>query len=784
MKEEDKAQISDAVRLLPTLVQFSINEQWIDGHKLARVGMPERAFGDSLDDQGGLRDWWRGELGNVAREIAQLPVMDTAAGRLKASGTTPVATFVVPRFALREGGDEIEFGRIWEVLNQIRNVHPPIREIAADWSTIASEWADLGVAVSRMALSEIADAVREGSTKLDDLKVTSEPLSWLKRYLQLVAQVAGQHNCATILAKLLPDQNRDLTSPQKLARDTGISEPLKEIARIIGSDIRSKLLLPDVTEGNADPISEDIRRLIEEQVTLALGEGDVIKKLIEELNRQLPDNKAIGETNIICANASIDLLKYLWEKSGADAASLAQQCPLITAGGKAIRWSIQRKALAPVSAWHVSAQPFSNLYEDDRILAEEYVTRVGGAQTLVMALSKWGMAYPDPLCTDSPRELRDERLKAITAEGADSSNVIVSDCPLSQIALLPKELIQRCQSNEELAKLLLGITLKYIAVNDSAWREVREVSAKRNRTDSAINIRPALWLGDLRTKAWVPVHSERDGQQVVQPVVADAGNLRPLLDPKWLIGNDSAVELLSRFFGFNVLELMLLSTDISEGDREKVQGELAKIVQTFGGDLSKYGQLAADLTAQQQREEQKDRNRRFGLAVQRAIESYLEKRGLHLKLIDRGYDYDLSLEAPLLDSGTHHFRLADYFLEVKATTTGEVRLTPLQAQMASEQTERFVLCVVDLRGVTPDRLEREWTAEDVEPLARMLMQVGALVGESHHFVEQAKGCKVGIRNDSALRYGIPVAVWEEGTMVPSWIDGLPLQPTGASDGTL
>jgi hypothetical protein len=373
--------------------------------------------------------------------------------------------------------------------------------------------------------------------------------------------------------------------------------------------------------------------------------------------------------------------------------------------------------------------------------------------------------------------LKDERLKAVAAEGEDCADVKIADVPMSQVALLPTQLIQRCQTDEGLAKLLLGLTLQHIAVNDSHWREVRNVPARRERAGTTVKVRPALWLADMRTKAWVPVRSEKDGQEVVQPVVADAGNLKPLLDSAWLTSNDAAVELLSTFFGFNALELRLLSTVPSETERNQVEAELAKIVQALGRDPNKYGQLAADLAAQQEREAQKEKNRRFGLAVQRAIEGYLGKRGLHLKLIDCGYDYDLFLEAPALDAGTHHFKLADYLLEVKATTTGEVRLTPAQARTASEQLERFILCVVDLRGVSPERLESEWAPTDVESRARIVLQIGSLASESHDLVEQAKGCEVGIRNDSALRYGVPVSVWQEGSALAGWVDSLPLSPT-------
>jgi hypothetical protein len=273
------------------------------------------------------------------------------------------------------------------------------------------------------------------------------------------------------------------------------------------------------------------------------------------------------------------------------------------------------------------------------------------------------------------------------------------------------------------------------------------------------------------------VRGEKDGQEVVQPVIADAGNLGPLLDPAWLAGNDAAVELLSKFFGFNALELRLLSTVPSASDRSQVESELSKIVQALGSDPSRYGQLAADLAAQKEREAQKAKNRKFGLAIQHAIEGYLDKRGLHPVLIDRGYDYDLFLDdAPAIDAGTHHFQLADYLLEVKATTTGEVRLSPAQARTASEQLDRFILCVVDLRGVTSERLEGAWTAEDVEPRSRVVAEMGLLAGEPHDLVERAKDCEVGIRNDGALRYGVPVTIWEKGSPILQWVDGLELPP--------
>jgi hypothetical protein len=783
MKDNDKEQIAEALGLLPTLVQLALHEDWVEGHKLARVGMPDMAFGEKLDEQEDLRDWWRDKLSNVAQTMAQMPIIQTSAGLMKASGVAPRATFVMPRFGLQGPKDELDFGSVWEVASEIRDVHPPARDIASDWSSIASGWVDLGVPLSRMALTDIADAVRRETTTLEDLKITTEPLSWLTRFLNLVGQVVGQHNCAAILTNLLPNQNKTLKSPVSLLRDMGIKKELKDIALVVGRDVRSRLLLEDLMGSCLDTGLPNVKKLLDAQVTQTLDEAAVIKECIEELNKQLPDNKPVAAEKSKYAEASIDFLKYLWESQGVDAAQVAQQCPLVASDKSAICWTVQRKALAPVSVWHASAQPFSNLYETDRILAEEYIARAGGTRMLVDALVKWDMIFADPLSSDAPRELRDERLKAMAVEGEDCTNVTVANVPLSQIALLPNQLIQRCQTDEDLAKLLLGLTLRHIAVNDPSWRDAREVPARRNRADTTVKVLPALWLADLKSKAWVPVRGEKDGQQVVQPVVADAGNLRSLLDPAWLADNDVAVELLSRFFGFNALELRLLSTIPLEADRSLVESELAKIVQALGDDPSKYGQLASGLAAQQEREAQKERNRRFGLAVQRAIEGYLDKRGLHPEFIDWGYDYDLFLEEPVLDTGTHHFKLADYLLEVKATTTGEVRLTPTQAMTASERSDRFILCVVDLRGVTPEQLDGDWTPADVEHRAHIVAKIGSLASESHYLVEQAKGCEVGIRNDTALRYGVPVTVWEEGLALAEWVDSLPLPPSAVSGDT-
>jgi hypothetical protein len=734
--------------------------------------MPEVAFGDPLKDP--LKSWWREELRKTAQKLAAAPIVMTAADGLQsATGSGPTADFVVPRFDLNQPTDELDFASVWQAATELQNPLPTALDIGPDWTAIATEWMSLDITTKRLALTHLADFARDDATKLSQLKTKVPPIEWLTRFLALVGKVSAKHNYLQILANLLPNQNETLKSPATLHRDAGVDEKLKDISAKINLDVRNRLLLQALADAGEKPGAEDIKSLLETAIQKTLGNAAVIDECLAELSNQLPDSKLIPPTKVSFREASIELLAYLWTSKGANAATLAQKCPLIASDGSAVRWSAQRKMMAPVSTWHKEAQPFAAIYKDDRILAEEYVAGFGGTQQLIQALAAWDIAFADPLCTDSPKELRDERLKAITGSGADTDAVIITGEPLSQIALLPNELVQRSQSDPELAKLLLGLAIAYAARLDPLWQQTKQVSGHRNKEEVPLLIAPALWIADLRTKAWVPAKSD----QGTQNVLATSGNLSDLLNPAWLANNDPGVRLLTTFFGFNELELRLLATAPSLEVRQQLETGLAKLVEAVGADPAEYSKVTNAYEVYKQRQQDKARNRKFGLAVQAAIQQYLKDNYIQADLIDCGYDYDVYVDLPSLDAGSHEFKLADYMLEVKATTTGEVRLTPAQALTASTDPDHFILCVVDLRGITPAEMEAEWTAAQVEPKTTIVVGIGLLANHTRDLVDQAKSSQVGIRNDGALRYGVPTEIWQTGLPIAEWVKVLkPAQP--------
>ncbi len=651
---------------------------------------------------------------------------------------------------------------------------PTALDIGPDWTEIGSEWISLGIKIERITLTHLADFARDDASKLSDLKTKIPPIDWLLHFLALVSKVYTKHNYLQILSNLLPNQNQALRSPAALHRDAGIHEKLKDISAKINLDVRDRLLLQALIGAGESASAPDIKGLLETAIQRTFGNAAIIDECIAELSNQLPDSKSIPVSKIGFLEASIEILAYLWASQGANAAILAQKCPLIASDGSAVRWSAQRKMMAPVSTWHKEAQPFAAIYRDDRILAEEYVAGFGGSQNLILALTAWDIAFGDPLCKDSPKELRDERLKAIAGSGADTEGVIIAGESLSQIALLPNELVQRSQSDPVLAKLLLGLAISYAARFDPLWHETRQIIGHRNREDVQLLITPALWIADLRTKAWVPAKSD----QGTQNILATFGNLRELLDPAWLANNDPGVHLLTTYFGFNELELRLLATAPSPEVRQQLETGLAKLVETVGADPADYDKLTNAYEVYRQRQKEKVRNRKFGLAVQAAIQQYLKDSQVHAELIDCGYDYDVYVDLPSADAGNHEFKLAEYMLEVKATTTGEVRLTPAQAQTASADPSHFMLCVVDLRGITQAEMEADWTAAQIEPKTRIVVGIGLLANPTRNLVDQAKQSQVGIRNDSALRYGVPTEIWQTGFPIAEWVQQLKLPQKG------
>ena len=767
MSDKDKELIIDAFAAAVAAVKFAVDHKWEDAHLLVQVSEPLKAFEPSNSEEG---DWWFQQLASFAERVAELPVVDCSSRLLPAINPKgDCADFLIPSLSVDSNEVETTVERMWPLAESATGLLPPKRELTATWTKIVQGWHGLGVQVNRVSVSDLREWVRGEAGTLDEMQVSGNPEQWMTLFLDVVGECWKRRSGIdlSVLHGMLPDQNERLRSPSDLSRDGGIPDSLKYICSEIGLDLRGQLLLGGFQEDSDKCSASYLQYVLDNALPNSISEDEAIDKAVVSLDAALPEDEPCDGTPTKVQISSVRLLNYLWEARGENAAQVARRVPLITRGQVAVRSTPSRMMMAPVRSWNESAQPFANAYPPNRVLAETYAGSPSeGLQGCVSALVKWQIAIADPISTFTPSEITDRRLAELSSQDTNGVTVTNNNEEFSQIALLTPEIINRCQGGIDAARALLGLIICHAAPHDPAWKEERTVKGRKSGQQVEVPITAALWLADLKTRPWVPVPGE-DGKLI--PMPANSTTLNDLLDPEWLKHNNAAIELLSLRFGFDQLELQLLGIEPNDQKREQLRDGLAKLVEYGGADPSLYSSLAEELESRQRRQRDIDYFRSLGIAVQEAVKSAMESYNLDLNFVDHGFDYEVTIPDDVFGDVSLRYDVGPYLLEVKATTTGQVRLTSLQAETASSESDRYVLCVVDLRSVHVDQLAVEWSGPMVEPLARIVPEIGSRIRGTYSLVAAARARSIAVRNDSALRYEVPSEVWETGTSICEWI---------------
>ena len=775
MDDHSKDLISTALSALPTLVQYAAEAGWIDAHKLAQLDFLDRAFGGENDSD--ELKWWQGTMLEIAKEIAAKPIIKTESGLLPAlhGQDSDAVSFLVPAIN-SNSDDDIDYNTIHDLAAAVTALHIPGKDVAQDWGQIARQWASMGVPVKRLGFEELADLVKEGRETVNALPLDGNPFSWLANFFLQGGKLGKEYTMEGIVNGLVPDQHSKLRRIKDLYIDGGVSEEIKDIADSIGIDVRSVLLHNDMAKALQFPGYESANEFIFELLKGRHTESDVIDEVLDKLGSSLPHNYDFKEgTSLAVLRASARLVAYLAEKEDIQR---IRRCPLLTSAGTVVHLT-GLQILAPVIHWPQSTQPYADLYTQNRVLSDYYCEHdelIGALAPLIAV----GLVIKAPLYEAVRPELDDANLlNAMVAYSEDASGVTVRNETFTQIAFLSAELVNRSGNDPKIAQLLMGFVLDVAARDDQSWHEVRQVNANRSGVPVQLSLPSALWPFELKVRSWIPVPlSEELTGSGYAPGPANEANLQSLYEPSLLRDNPSAIRLLNEVFGFKELTLMLarLEPEVEANvvqllrDPALVQTaaenpEAVKLVAEAGPEGIQ--EIREQLDEQKRQAEITKHNRSFGFAAQEALAEAIESYNLDVKLVDRGYDYEVTP----LDEVWISFGIGSYFLEVKATTTGDVRLTPLQAQTASEYPERFILCVIDLRG---QEIPEAWEPCNVEPFAKIVTGVGADVSEVYSGVDSYTGAEnqVRLRNEQQLRYGISTSLWENGVSIREWIESL------------
>ena len=759
--------LEEAFAAAVVAVKYAFANGWEDAHILAQACAPTRGFDT---ENAAETEWWHGQLASFATRVAEMPIVECSSRMLPAIAQDgPYADFIVPRLLTESSGNETTVERMWPLVEAASNLLPPSQELAVAWSEIAQGWYSLGIPINRISVQELAKWVGNEANTLDDLKVDGDAKQWIAHFLDIIGECWKKRSGIdlVVLHDILPDQDQLLRSPSDLSRDNGVPDSLKDICADVGLNIRSLLLLGGFAEVAANNGLSHLQYALENALPNTVSEEEVIQKAVDSLIASLPEDERCEDTPIDVQQGSARLLSYLWESKQDQALSTARRIPLITHGHRAVRWSPTRMMMAPVRCWHESAQRFANAYPPNRILAEMYAGSSEDLPNCIKALVTWGIAIAVPIYADTPSELTARRLAELSSTDTNGVTVANNDEEFSQIALLQPEVLNRCQEGIEEARALLGLVLCHVAPHDPGWRTERIVRGRKTGQQVEVPVTGALWLADLKVRSWVPIPGE-DGKPVGMP--ASAKTLGELLDPAWLQHNDAAIRLLSERFEFDQLELRLLGIEPNGERREQLRDGLARLVEFGGADPEFYASLADEMEVRRRQSRDIEHFRSMGLGVQEAIKSAMEAYKLDLELIDHGFDYKVTIPTDnVLEEVSTRFTIGPYLLEVKATTTGQARLTPLQAETASKQPDDYLLCVVDLRSFRDEELPSAWSASMVEPLARIVPDIGSRIEGTYSLVEDARTRPIAVRNESALRYEVPSHVWAAGISICEWV---------------
>jgi hypothetical protein len=774
MDDADKQFFKEALSAAAIALKLSCKEKWGSRHWLAKSALTNNGF-DS--ENSAEKNWWKGTLEEFARDAASLPIVETKKGCISAvagSGDR-IADFIVPRLLPTSTSNETTIARLWPLIESTRECDPPLESLAEDWSLLAEGWSSLGLQLNRISVKDLGVAARQKAKRIDQLQVDLSPVEWLARYIDIVGECWKQRDGVdlSVLQGLLPNQNGALCSPEDLKRDAGVSKELKDISFKVGLDIRAYLLSAELYQVPNFREFLNLSIALNNAVPQQITEEAALEEVMAHTGKQLPVDSKFTEKQKNVLEGSVKLLDHVFQTKGESGNTYAKRFPFLTEDLSISHWSKDRMLMSPKSKWHPDARPFAMAYPEGRMLVEVY----GGNESnpdVIPALIIWGICYGDPLVRHAiAADLKGPRLAALAHNPATAEGITVTGNSFVQIALLQPEVLNRCQEGRKEAQALLGLALCYMARHDSSWQDKRSVTGRKGGEDKELILHGALWLADLTYRAWVPVPTEDDK---FTKTVASQTTLKDLIEPAWLAGNDPAIALLSERFKFDRLELRLLGIAPDASAREELRDELAKLVELAGGNPATYETLTANLAESQKRAEAVAKCRRIGFAIQEAVKKAIEARGLKLTLVDKGFDYKVEATPDdLFNDAGFRLQVGSYLLEVKATTHGDARLTPLQAQTASTESNRYAVCVVDLRDIAPERLEQEWTAEDVYCLAKIVTNIGGKVKQTCVLVDMAKIQTVGIRNETALRYVIPTSIWTEGCDIDTWIGSIATQ---------
>ena len=758
---KNQAVIEDACKLLISLVQFAASSGWRNTYILANVpAIPKKEW---LNEDW-LRETLKEEFIGKARQV---PAVTNENGDIKAPEDA--------KLPLAETAIGVE--ALWDLLDSVKELRDalPRRNEAVGWWNAIKSWAvvhgrdpislfDEAIDGENLA-SYIEEETRgDGDWGRDEdlqslLHGDTSAVEWLNQLHVFLYE--NQLRKAVSEYHLVLDQAGFLDKLSNLHRDNDIAEKLKDIAELLGWNIRQKL--------------RDTRlSSLENEV----GKGDwnseyVVRELITKLKEREndPDDDF--------AKASVGLFKWIVDQADwyrlRDFPVFAKQDD---SGDLAPFRLKQTEAgddpfLAPVWAWTKDLQPFSDLFPRRYILADDFFNAVSDSDVWQM-LDDQGFLKRNVIITKDvyfSTFLPDEPLSE------ESDHETTEKVAVTNVAFFSTQdigVIDRVRGSQRLARIFWRFLTKWLAVNDYEGLEVKEACCECGKTHQYYQ---AEWLEPLVKRRWVPLRGDRRDKATAQSL-ADL-----LRNSGWELSslkeNPAAVKLLE---AIGVTQFDLTREFVAENPetRQELDNAFADILATAGENISHLNHARDYIVAlkndenlpkiiedRQRQKQMVQKNQKLGQLAEKLVRESLESEDFTVRREPIGSDFEIEHDSVKDEEGMS-IELArgnqSWLVEVKATQGQEVRMTTIQARKAVERGDRFLLCVVPVGNVEP---ELDTVRHDMRFVKNIGGRVGRLCNDLNRLEELRKditadassGVQVEIVSGTA-RVRVANSVWE------------------------
>ena len=753
VNQENQAVIQQACRLLLSIAGFAAESGWSRIHVLAEV---PRVREKPWLNRAWLRNCLRSYL---VDRIRATPLVVNESGTPAAPNASTLPTADSP-----EAVD-----RLWSLARTLTTLEEtlPRQAEAHGWCNAAQSWAALydcrlGELEETMDGRDLAGHA-EAAGSIETLQAQlgdADAASWLDELHQFLS--ANGFDDALRSLKIVPDQNGEFSTLPKLHRDRDIPSELKEIAQLVGWNLRTEL-----RDTRFDTLSDEP------------GAGDfdsdfIIPKLINRLRKRteeaLDDDTKAASVRLFGWIAAHGQWRHL------------EGFPAFSGEGTSMKLlqngdDASEPPLAPVGTWPEPLRMYADLFPRRRILADDFADAPDGP-SLWSDLEQRGFLRTSVLYTRNEQFdafLPDEPLPE--GEEGQVEHRANDSVEVTDVAFLTRRgigVLSRVRQSQRQARLFWDFLTRWLAAEDAQGLKAQESMCV---CGSPHRYYPAAWLVPLVRNQWVPLSGRRTDR-------ASAHSLANLVrDSGWsadLLSTSPQIGALLKALGIGVTELIkeLFTTD--DQQRTALDEALAQLLTSVGSDwdrlrvlakdIQEDGQLFDHLEERRQRLRVVQENQRLGALVEKLVRESLEGEGFNVRRTGVGSDFEIE-PGTAADDDQIRLKLTrdgrTWLVEIKSTRNDSVRMTSVQARTSFEHDSRYLLCVVPISGAEdPDNEAVRRCMRFVPGIGVRLASICDHLDNFENFrervtVEDPDGLRLELDSGSP-RVRIRSTVWEAG----------------------